>query len=240
MDDRHVTNMERLVAGGGLEPAADVAGRACCVVGCWCGEENLLLHALGAAVADGVEEVPEYARAARMQLAAFGVPGQVRGLSLYEPAVLRACAGAYDLLYVPGVLYHLTDPVAALVVLWAMLRPGGLLAVETIVADRPGRVALYRGARDAGWNWWAPTADCWLAMMGDCGFAGCRRVDAVPGRGWFVGRRGASLPAWETGAAGFSRPDLLAEVGELCGLAAPVRASSGAGDMEGPGGSGGP
>lgn len=220
MDDRHVTNLERVVRPGGLDVDRHVVGRLACVVGCWCGEEMLLLRALEARGVDGVEEVPEYARMAQLQLDAYQVPGRVWPRSLYA-LPLEEVAETYDLLYVPGVLYHLTDPVVALLIFWAMLRPGGQLAFETTVTSSQGglgpTMARYLGAGVPGWNWWAPTPEAYTAMMRDCGFVDCRQVDQVPGRAWFMGERSDRLPLLETGAAGFSRPDLLDEVRRLTG-----------------------
>ncbi|MFH1571325.1 MAG: DUF1698 domain-containing protein [Gemmatimonadota bacterium] len=220
MDDRHLTNLERVVRPGGLDVARDVVGKLACVVGCWCGEEMLLLRALDARGCDGVEEVPEYARLAQLQIDAYRVPGRVWPRSLYS-LPLDEVAGLYDLLYVPGVLYHLTDPVAALLTFWAMLKPGGVLAFETVVTPTQGGprpMAAYLGASVVGWNWWAPTPEAYTAMMRDCGFVDCRQVDQVPGRAWFMGERSDRLPLLETGAAGFSRPDLLDEVRALAGI----------------------
>jgi len=217
MDDRHVTNLERVVKPGGLDVAAHVEGKMAAVVGCWCGEENLLLRALGARGVDGVEEVKEYARLAGLQLHAFEVPGRVWPCSLYA-LPLAEVAGLYDLLYVPGVMYHLTDPVAALAIFWAMLKPGGVLAFETVVTPTQGGprpMAAYLGAQVAGWNWWAPTPEAYTQMMSDAGFTDCRQVDQVPGRAWFMGERTERLPLLETGAAGFSRPDLLKQIQRL-------------------------
>lgn len=222
MDDRHISNLERLVSAGWLDPARDVAGKDCLGVGCWTGEELLLLHAHGARTVDGCEEVAEYARLARVQLAAFGVPGVVQECgSLYAwPGPLLV--PQYDLIYCPGVMYHLTDPIAALAICWALLRPGGLLAFESI-ADPPfgqqgsALLARYLGASVPGWNWWSPGKDTYEAMMRDCGFPDAECVEFARGRGWWVGRKSPALPLLATGAAGFSRPDLLPILRRLAG-----------------------
>lgn len=219
MDDRALTNLHRVAsAPGGLDPARHVAGKRACVVGAWDGTECLLLHALGASYVDVIEEVPAFAEMARLQLDAWQVPhAMVLPRSLYEVDV-RQLWQAYDLLYVPGVLYHLSDPVTALVICWALLRPGGVLAFESIVdppAHGEATVARYLGASKAGWNWWAPTPQAYEAMLRDAGFPDGRTVETSKGRGWWLGTRGKRLPALASGAAGFSRPDLLRTVVEL-------------------------
>jgi len=222
MDDRFATNLERLVRGGGLVPDRHVFGRDCCVVGCWDGTENLLLHALGAVRVDGIEEVDAFCEMTDAQLRAWDVPGRVvhRG-SLYEVDV-RSLWERYALVYVPGVLYHLTDPAAALLLLWAMLRPGGTLAVESIASGDPApqdgwHAARYLGPSRPGWNWWSPTPGAWCRMMQDAGFPDARTVEFAAGRGWWVGTKRGPLPLAAHGAAGFSRPDVLRTVRELSG-----------------------
>jgi len=153
-------------------------------------------------------EVEGFADMARLQLQAWEVPGEVLSCSLYELDV-DALWQRWDLLYVPGVLYHLTDPLVALVIFWALLRPGGVVAFESITsAAQQGTSARYLGARLAGWNYWAPAPATFEAMLEDAGFA-ARTVELSAGRGWWVGRRRPELPVLSHGAAGFSRPDLL-------------------------------
>lgn len=212
MDDRYATNAHRVFVPGGLDAARHVAGKRAAVVGAWDGTECLLLHALGAISVDAVEEVGAFAKMAKLQLAAWGVPGESYGMSLYEVNVYRTWQ-KYDLLYVPGVLYHLTDLPTAMVILWSMLAPGGVLAFESIV-DAPSSTtsARYLGASVPGWNWWSPSPSCYAAMLRDAGFPDGRMAEQSNGRGWWVGTKGDDLPALRTGAAGFSRPDLLREI----------------------------
>jgi hypothetical protein len=174
----------------------------------------LLLRALGASTVDAVEEMPEFCEMARAQYEAWTIPGQIFTKSLYEVDV-EASWQKYDLLYVPGVMYHLTDLPTALVILWSMLAPGGVLAFESI-ADAGGTTsARYLGASKPGWNWWSPTPACFLAAMRDCGFGGAKTVQFSQGRGWWFGTKAERLPALATGAAGFSRPDILRTIARL-------------------------
>lgn len=216
MDDRYASNAARVFVSGGLDAAAHVAGKRACVIGAWDGTECLLLRALGAASVDAVEEVLPFCDMATAQYDAWDVPGSVWPKSLYEIDVEMRWQ-AYDLLYVPGVLYHLTDLPTAMVIMWAMLKPGGVLAFESVV-DPPGaRAARYLGASVPGWNWWCPTPECYEALMRDAGFPDARTVETTNGRGWWVGTRGRDLPALSRGAAGFSRPDVLRAVARLAG-----------------------
>lgn len=209
MDDRYASNAARLLDAGGLDVARHIEGKRACVVGAWDGTECLLLHALGASQVDAIEEAPASVAMATHQFRAWKVPGVAVECSLYEVPERPWLTGAYDLLYVPGVLYHLTDLPAALVILWSMLAPGGRLAFESI-ADAGGKSARYLGPRHPGWSWWSPSADCYEALLADCGFPDGRTVELAHGRGWWVGTRSDAPPlAVEGGAAGFSRPGLV-------------------------------
>jgi len=213
MDDRFASNAARLFGAPAGLRHEHVAGKACALVGAWDGTEALLLHALGARRVVCVEEVPDFAAMARTQLRAWQVPGEVRTCSLYEiDPTEDEWWQAFDLVYVPGVLYHLTDLPLAAVILWSMLRPGGAVAIESI-ADPPGPCsARYLGAAVPGWNWWAPTCTAYEALLRDAGFPDARTAEYSRGRGWWCGTRGERLPALESAAAGFSRPDLLRRI----------------------------
>jgi hypothetical protein len=208
MDDRYATNAARVFISGGLHTDKHVVSKNVCVIGSWDGTECLLLRAMGAKHVDAVDEVPAFGDMAEAQYKAWNIPGFVHRKSLYDLNV-GALWQAYDLIYVPGVMYHLTDLPTALVMLWAMLAPGGTLAFESITDPKGSRSARYLGASMPGWNWWSPTPECYEAAMKDCGFPDGRTVECSHGRGWWVGTKSENVPAIGNGAAGFSRPDVL-------------------------------
>lgn len=216
MDDRWATNAARVFAPGGLDAAKHVAGKRALVVGAWDGTECLLLSALGASSVDALDEVPAFCDMARAQYSAWQVAGRVLSKSIYELDVGESWQ-AYELVYVPGVVYHLTDIVLALTIAWAVLAPGGCLAMESICEARGARGARYVGASTPGWNWWSPTPECHEAMLRDCGFPDARTVECARGRGWWMGTRATSSPVLDAGAAGFSRPDILRAIAERRG-----------------------
>lgn len=207
MDDRYASNAARLFRPGAITATDHVRGKTACVVGAWDGTECLLLRALGAEMVDAIEEVPAFCEMAHAQYEAWAIPGTVLPVSLYDADVDKLYQ-RYDLLYVPGVMYHLTDIVTALTMLWAMLKPSGVLAFETMVSSGNGDNAVFVGSRP-GWNWWCPTEQCFVSMMRECGFQDARCVEHAGGRGWFVGSRSESPRVLSYGAAGFSRPDVL-------------------------------
>lgn len=214
MDDRYATNAARVFVPHGLNAVKHVKGKRVCVVGAWDGTECLLLRALGAVSVDAIEEVPVFCDMARAQYETWSVPGWVFPKSLYEINV-ETMWQQYDLIYVPGVLYHLTDLPAALTMLWAMLKPEGVLAFESCADPKGSMSARYLGASVPGWNWWCPTPECFEALMRDCGFPDGRTVEHAAGRGWWMGTRSEHLPVLASGAAGFSRPDVLRSIARL-------------------------
>lgn len=226
MDDRHITNLERVVQPGGLDPARHVQGKRCLVIGAYCGGEVLLLHALGAARVDALEEVPEYAGACARLADAFGIRQASFAASLYElpeawttgqvsdgnltglPNLLPN-QGCYDLVYCPGVIYHCTDQVAALRIMRDLVVPGGSVFFETGMVAGEERTATYLGASHQGWNWWMCQSPAYLQMMTDVGLQNNRHIETTGGRAWFGGIRGDKDPLTENGCAGFSIPSLL-------------------------------
>ena len=52
--------------------------------------------------------------------------------SLYELEV-KEMQEVFDIVYFPGVLYHLSDPVMALRILYNRLKIGGIIIIETMV-----------------------------------------------------------------------------------------------------------
>lgn len=229
MDDRHVTNLERVVRPGGLDPEQHIKGKRCLVIGAYCGGEVLLLHALGAAQVDALEEVPEYAAACARLCDAFDIKQTTYAASLFELPDAWERGGAvkvwsddggpaglsdrlpdrarYDLVYCPGVIYHCTDQVAALRIMRELAVPGGAIFFETGVAD--GFAANYQGPRVPGWNWWVCGPALYIQMMTDVGMASARHIDTLGGRAWFGGVRGEHDPLAEHACAGFSIPALL-------------------------------
>lgn len=207
---RGLLNAARLREGG-IDLWDLVHGRDCCVVGSWCGYEVLLLHGMGARSVDAVEEVKTFAQWTYRQAGAFGVPSNVTDVSLYDiPSKDLRGAPKYDLLYVPGVLYHCSDTVCALAILRLMLKPGGMLLFESMVDGRTDMFSGYRGPSVVGWNWWMPTGTCYIQMMRDVGFSACQQIDFVDGRGWFVGTaQSGPPPIVRSGSAGFARTDIL-------------------------------
>jgi len=150
-------------------------------VGCWTGGTALMLAALGSRVV-ALEEVKKYAQAAQFLADSFGVGDRLTVL----PRSLYSCNDPefydrFDVVNFPGVIYHLSDPLIGLRVLFNALKVGGRILVESagIDHDEPycrfdGSLIHLSGSRDqlnrGGWNWFWPSPSALGRMMREAGF----------------------------------------------------------------------
>ena len=88
------------------------------------------------------------------------------------------------MIYFPGVLYHLSDPVLALRILYNCLNDNGILLLETYGVDTPQPLCVYEGPNvfspnaksnkndlnRGGWNYFVPSCRALQRMIGDAGF----------------------------------------------------------------------
>lgn len=172
-------------------------------VGCWSGGDLLVLAGLGGQVT-AMEEHPIAAGASRRLVDLLGLEASVVESSLY--ADKREWAGRFDFAYCAGVIYHVTDPMLLLRFLFAYLKPGGGVFLETKAATGEGSVCSYSGTLEKGWNWYAPNEMALGRWLVDAGFEAqtvsvYRRVN---GRLLACGRKTEPRALRET--AGFSRP----------------------------------
>jgi SAM-dependent methyltransferase len=160
---------------------ASFAGKDVLDVGCWTGGTTLLLAALGSRVV-ALEEVRKYAETAAFLAQSFGLDGQVK----VHPISLYACNHAdwydrFDIVHFPGVIYHLSDPLVGLRILFNALRAGGTILVESAGIDHPepycrfdGSMIWHSGDKEnlnrGGWNWFMPSPSALARMMREAGF----------------------------------------------------------------------
>lgn len=150
-------------------------------VGCWTGGTLLLLKALGANKVLALEEVQKYALVARRLSQELYKLKDVTcdGTNLYDLKTQHK----YDIIYFPGVVYHLSDPVLALRRLFNATRNGGEIFIESMGINSERAICEFHGNRkyqddstqDAknlnrgGWNWFVPSPKClslWLVEAG--------------------------------------------------------------------------
>jgi len=201
MGPRHVeitTEALRL----GMLPTS-LKGKQVLDVGCWSGGDLLVLAGLGGHVT-AMEEHPIAASAARRLIELLGLEAPVIESSLF--ADKQEWAGHFDYAYCSGVIYHVTDPMLLLRILFAYLKPGGEVFIETKGAEGEGSICSYSGTLEKGWNWYAPNETALGRWMVDAGFDSdtVRVFRRENGRLLACGRKMKAMALRET--AGFSRP----------------------------------
>lgn len=201
MGARHIEIASEAIRLGMLP--ADLRGKEVLDVGCWSGGDLLLLAALGGKIT-AIEEHPTAARAARRLISLLGLEAPVEDRSLYLDR--REWAGRFDCVYCSGVIYHVTDPLLLLRILFAYLKSGGVVFLETKGAAGAASLCSYSGTLEKGWNWYAPNEIALGRWLVDAGFdaASVRVYRRENGRLLACARKVKPGPMRET--AGFSRP----------------------------------
>lgn len=159
----------------------DLSGLHVADVGACTGGISAVIATRGAALVYAVDELPGHAQQARVVAEAFELDNMhVVEASLYElethiePATL-------DLVLFSGVLYHLSDMLVGLYALGRLLKPGGLLVVETNAVEDMQHSYANFGRYYAG-MWWQPTMLCVKDMMEFMGFERVRLEPFVESR----------------------------------------------------------
>ncbi|WP_020210043.1 class I SAM-dependent methyltransferase [Gilvimarinus chinensis] len=220
MGNRHLRLMERFCSLFSI-PLESFQSQRILDVGCWTGGTTLLLCALGAQRVVANEEVVKYANTVKYLTEAFGLENTVsiETSSLYQ---LQDSTHhqQYDRVYFPGVVYHLSDPVLALRIMFNSLRLGGDILIESagINSEEPfcrfdgnfiyhndgsTREELNRG----GWNYFLPSPLALKRMMQEVGFVEVSSVwDSNTNRVFAYGKKSQQIGICK---AGLSRPSIL-------------------------------
>lgn len=177
MGDRHIDILADFVDRFGLP--LDLGGKKILDVGVWTGGTSLILSALGAEVT-ALEEVVKYSDTVNYLADSFGLGRlECKPISLYD----LNDRYEYDYVIYSGVIYHVTDPVLSLRILFNSLRDGGKLFVETfglstgdkkvplVLAEGP---SIHRGGNKdnmsrEGWNYFVPSPVAlylWIETVG--------------------------------------------------------------------------
>jgi 2-polyprenyl-3-methyl-5-hydroxy-6-metoxy-1,4-benzoquinol methylase len=201
MGGRHVEIAGEAIRLGMLSPA--LRGKEVLDVGCWSGGDLLLLAGLGGRVT-AIEEHRVAAQAARRLLGLVGLDAPVEDRSLYHDR--RDWAARFDCVYCSGVIYHVTDPLLLLRIMFAYLKAGGEVFLETKGTVGAGSLCGYSGTLEKGWNWYAPNETALGRWLVDAGFdaASVRVYRRENGRLLAHACKLECAPLRET--AGFSRP----------------------------------
>lgn len=157
-------------------------------IGCWTGGTTLLLDSLGANVF-AIEEVKKYSRMVEFLIKSFGLEesSTVRPLSLYS-CNSDEFKNRFDIVSFPGVIYHLSDPVLALRILYNSLRTDGIVLIESAGINVDDSLCRFEGPlfrldrsriigggkkenlNRGGWNWFLPSPSALSRMMKEAGF----------------------------------------------------------------------
>jgi len=178
MEDRHIWILSDFIQTYGLP--SDLRGARVLDIGVWTGGTSLLLCALGADVT-ALEEVNKYSETVNYLANAFGCGDRLRCFprSLYQ--VLPQFCDSFDYVLYSGVIYHVTDPVLSLRLIFSALRNNGTVFLETYgisgaesICRYEGPSIIHQGRKEelnrGGWNYFIPTSSCLDAWCRDAGF----------------------------------------------------------------------
>jgi len=139
-------------------------------VGCFSGALTALLAARGAGVVYAIDEVSEHLRQCQIVVRAFELTQvQLINRSLYT-LEQEIPAASLDLILLSGVLYHLSDMLVGLYILRQLLKPGGVLLIESNAVDDETHSYANFGQFYAG-MWWQPTSRCIRDMCAMVGYS---------------------------------------------------------------------
>lgn len=180
MGNRHIHVLANFIA---LFPIAleDIKEKHVFDIGCWTGGTTLLLAALANKVY-AIEEVNKYAETVSFLAKSFDISDRVsvKSQSIYD-CNSEKFYDQFDIVYFPGVIYHLSDPILALRILFNSLKIGGFILVESAGINREGPFCRFDGSlihssgtkeklNRKGWNWFIPSPSALYRMMNEAGF----------------------------------------------------------------------
>lgn len=154
-------------------------GRRVLDVGCGNGYHCWRIRGAGADLVVGIDPMPLYV-AQYGVLAHFLNPQPVYVLPLKVEDVPASLTG-FDTVFSMGVLYHRRSPMDHLMNIKGLLRRGGEMVLETLVADGGEGYSLVPQGRYAKMRnvWFIPSTDTLLQWVKRCGFKDGRLIDVT-------------------------------------------------------------
>jgi SAM-dependent methyltransferase len=147
---------------------ADLRQKVVADVGCYSGGITAVLAARQPDKVYAIDEIAPNLKQCEIVCKAFGLQNVVFvRSSLYR---LRDAIpdSSVDLIILAGVLYHLSDMLVGLLALRELLKPQGVLLIQSLAVDDGDRSYANFG-RFCGGSWWHPTGRCIEDL---CEFAG--------------------------------------------------------------------
>jgi len=195
--NRHLELIAMFIDKFGCLPV-DLSGYTVLDVGCWTGGTSLLLAAMGAHVV-AIEEVKKYVRCLTYLKRVFDVRClEPKDMSLYD-CTSAEFQDSFDFVLFAGVLYHVTDPILALRIIFNCLKDGGKCLLETAVISSDHPILSYQGPSlvtgneddlsRRGWNWFIPSPKTLNQMLLDVGYVNVRVHEPINGRCFAVATR---------------------------------------------------
>ena len=181
MGRRHIHLIANFVDNFGLP--LNLEGKRVLDIGVWTGGSSLLLSAMGAEV-DALEEVKKYADTVTFLAESFGLDKlNCRAISLYDLDE----HDKYDYIVYAGVIYHVTDPILSLRILFNALKDNGNIYIETFgiksnstipIVRAEGPVISRGGSQEnlnrSGWNYFIPSTNALSLWCNTVGFEDIR------------------------------------------------------------------
>lgn len=142
-------------------------------VGCFTGGLSLIMAGRGAATVYAVDEIPAHID----QCAFLAETFAVKSISPVSSSIYKLCQkiehGSLDIVLLAGVLYHLSDMLTGLYALRELLKPDGLLLVQSNAIDDFQNSYANFGRFYAG-MWWQPSGLCVRDMCEYMGYRDCQ------------------------------------------------------------------
>lgn len=141
-------------------------------VGCFTGGISLLMAERGAEVVYAVDEIPEHLDQCAFVASTFAIKSIRPVLRSVYRLQDEIAPKSLDYIVLAGVLYHLSDMLVGLYLLRELLKPGGVLLIESNGVDDFEHSYANFG-RFYGGMWWQPTGLCIQDMCAFMGFGEC-------------------------------------------------------------------
>jgi len=180
MGTRHIWLLSRFLDSFYLDKRKLINSNDILDVGCWTGGVSLVLSQLAnKANITSIDEIYKYTYALDFLANSFNVKNiKADNTSLYDIRV----RDKFDIVFLLGVLYHISDPIIGLRRIFNSMKPGGVLCLESMSVNSSKRIWEYEGpsVRNGifGWNWFIPSPKALEQVLYDTGF-----VDVKVGNG---------------------------------------------------------